>query len=198
MTEFSRARVVGLLVILAAGVFLCGCTTAPPTTGSPTPTTVAATTTPAPSIMITAPANGATVPAGNVTVTAMVTNFNVVDRQGQAKVPGEGHVHFYMDVSPLPSNASEPAIPPGVPASSWAHVSGTTHTFTNVTPGQHTFAVQLANNDHTPVFPIVTDSVTVTVSGSTAATSPPASPTTTAGTTVVTTTRSSSGGSSGY
>jgi hypothetical protein len=203
MTGFYRGCAAALLVIMAGCVLLAGCTTTPPTTGTPIPTTVGATGTPAPSIMVTSPANGATVSAGNVTVTAVVTNFNVVDKQGEAKVAGQGHVHFYMDVSPLPSNASAPAIPPGVPASNWAHVSGTTYTFSNVTPGQHTFAVQLANNDHTPVFPIVTDSVTVTVAGAAATTA--ASTTmmttgTTASSTTVAaaTTARSSGGSSGY
>ena len=125
--------------------------------------------------------------AGNVTVTDQVANFSVVDRQGQASVASQGHVHFYMDVSPLPSNASAPAIPPSKDAA-WAHVSGTTYTFTNVTAGRHTFAVQLVNNDHTPVTPIVTDNVTVTATGTPART---IVPTTTATTRL-------SGGSSGF
>ena len=118
----------------------------------------------APTAAITSPQNGSTVPAGNVTVTAQVENLNVVDKQGQANVAGEGHVHFYMDLDQIPSNASAPAIPTNT-SIQWAHVSATTYTFTNVTPGQHTFTVQLANNDHTPVYPIVTDTVTVTVTG---------------------------------
>ena len=156
----------------------------------------------APSVMIVSPQNGATVSAGNVTVTAMVSNFTVVDKQGQASVAGQGHLHFYMDVSPLPSTPGQPAIPPNAGAV-WAHVSGTTYTFTNVTAGQHTFSVQLANNDHTPVIPIVTDSVTVTASGSSttqvSTTGGTTTGATTTSTTIATTTTSSlSGGSSGY
>ena len=152
------------------------------------------------SVMIASPQNGATVPAGNVTVNAMTTNFSVVDKQGQASVPGQGHLHFYMDVNPLPSAAGQPAIPPNANAV-WAHVSGTTYTFTNVTPGQHTFSVQLANNDHTPVIPVASDSVTVTVTGSSVTGQTSGTTTsraTTTGTTVARTTSASSGGGSGY
>ncbi|WP_440951371.1 PQQ-dependent sugar dehydrogenase [Methanosphaerula subterraneus] len=115
-------------------------------------------------IMITSPQNGTVVTPGNVTVTAMVSNFSVVDKQGQANVAGEGHVHFYMDVNQIPDTPGQPAIPTD-PTAVWNHVSGTTYVFTNVTPGQHRFAVQLVNNDHTPVVPIMNDSVTVTATG---------------------------------
>ncbi len=186
--------------------------TVPTVIGTPaTPTTVTPTVTPtatqtanqtgnetgnqtagAPTLMITSPPNGTFVTPGNVTVTAMVGgNFSVVDKQGQASVAGEGHLHFYMDVSPIPSTPGQPAIPTN-PSAVWAHVSGTTYTFTNVTPGQHTFAVQLANNDHTPVIPIVTDSVTITATGTPATTTAPTTATTT---TAATTTTTAAGGS---
>ena len=141
-----------------------------------------------------------------VTVTAQVENLNVVDKQGQANVAGEGHVHFYMDLDQIPSNASAPAIPTNT-SIQWAHVSATTYTFTNVTPGQHVIAVQLANNDHTPVSPIVTDSsITVTATGTaTGAGSAVTEAATTLSATTMdsmtmgqTTTTQSSSGSSGY
>lgn len=196
--------------LLLCGALIAGCTTTTttnvttaPTTGAGGQATTNPSTTVAPMIMITSPMDGATVLAGNVTVTATVSNFNVVDKQGQTRVPGEGHVHFYMDVSPIPSDPAKPAIPPDASAA-WAHVSGTTYTFTNVTTGPHTFAVQLVNNDHTPISPIVTDSVTVTATGSSATTQPATtgaaatSMTTASTTTMSTTTTTSSGGSSGY
>jgi len=115
-----------------------------------------------PLVSITSPTNGTTIPQGNVTVTIQVQNFTIVDKQGQASVPGEGHVHFYMDVSPIPSTPGQPAIPANASAV-WAHVASTSYTFTNVPPGTHIFSVQLANNDHTPVIPLATDTITVTV-----------------------------------
>jgi predicted lipoprotein with Yx(FWY)xxD motif/plastocyanin len=127
---------------------------------------------PVPTVTITTPTSGQNVAAGDLTVTITVTNFNVVDKQGQPSVAGEGHVHFYLDI-PAPTTAGKPAVPAsGV----WAHVSGTTYTFSNVTPGPHTITVQLVNNDHTPLIPVVTAQVNVTV-GAAATTTPP--PTTT-------------------
>ena len=109
-------------------------------------------------IVIATPIDGATLAAGNIAITVQVSNFNVVDKQGLPAVAGEGHVHFYLDVIP-PSTPGQPAIPAsGV----WAHVSGTTYTFTNVAAGTHTIYVQLVNNDHTPLTPNVISSVTIT------------------------------------
>lgn len=131
---------------MAACLVFTGCTTTPET----------------PSVRITSPSNGATIQAGDIRIDTAVENFNIVDKQGQATVPGEGHVHFYMDVSPMPSAAGQPAIPANT-STLWAHVSDDTYTFQNVPPGVHTFAVQLVNNDHTPLAPVVSDTVTVTV-----------------------------------
>src|SRR5665648_213243 len=93
-----------------------------------------------------------------------------------------------MDVNPIPNTPGQPAIPPD-PTAAWAHVSGTVYTFPNVTPGQHTFTVQLVNNDHTPITPMATDSVTVTATGTQATTTVPTTMVmTTAPTTAATTT----------
>ena len=119
---------------------------------SPTPT-------PTPTLSIALPANGANVPQGDITINAQVTNFNVVDKQGQASVAGEGHLHFYLDVA-APTTPGQPAIPvSGV----WAHISGTTYTFTNVAAGTHTISVELVNNNHTPLNPPVVAIVAITV-----------------------------------
>jgi len=112
-----------------------------------------------PRLKIVTPVNGAIKKTGSITITASVGNFNVVDKQGQAAVPGEGHLHFYMDVQP-PTDPTKPAIPTsGV----WAHVSGTSYTFENVPVGLHTFYVQLVNNDHTPLSPDIQYSIQVDV-----------------------------------
>ncbi|HPH35871.1 MAG TPA: hypothetical protein PLU94_10320, partial [Methanoregulaceae archaeon] len=55
-----------------------------------------------PKVTIMEPANGATLSSGAVVVTIQVQNFSIVDKEGQASVPGEGHVHYYLDVSPIP------------------------------------------------------------------------------------------------
>jgi plastocyanin len=97
-------------------------------------------------------------------VTIQVSNFTIVDKQGQANVAGEGHVHFYLDAGTVPQTPGKPAIPDENVR--WAHVSGTSYTFTNVTGGMHSITVQLVNNDHTPLIPLVFQVITVNVAGS--------------------------------
>jgi len=115
-----------------------------------------------PKVTIMEPANGATLSSGAVVVTIQVQNFSIVDKEGQASVPGEGHVHYYLDVSPIPTDPTKPALPADIDAI-WAHVAAPSYTFTNVTPGMHTLSVQLVNNDHTPVIPLATSMVSVVI-----------------------------------
>jgi plastocyanin len=156
-----------LLLMISACMIIAGCAT-----NTPVPPQTTVTTTPAsPQITIISPQNVAVIPSRNIPVTVQVSNFNIVDKQGKANVAGEGHVHFYLDVSPIPSDPSKPAIPADANAV-WAHVSGTSYTFTNVSLGMHTITVQLANNDHTPVIPLATASVMVTATAGTVTATP--------------------------
>ncbi len=104
----------------------------------------------APEIKILEPKEGSEVPAGNVTVTVEVSGFNIVDKQGQAKVEGEGHIHYFMDEA-IPTASGKPA----VVAEKYIHTVNTSYTWQNVTPGMHNFSVELVNNDHTPLDPPV-------------------------------------------
>jgi hypothetical protein len=146
--------------------------TSVPTTATAAVTTIATTAVPIPSrISITSPQAGQVLVAGDVVVMARAEDFSIVDKQGQPSVPGEGHVHFYMDIGAVPSEAGKPAVPSNA-TTVWAHVSGSAFTFTNVAPGTHTFTVQLVNNDHTPVIPVAADSVTVVFIGTTTSPTP--------------------------
>lgn len=134
----------------------------PPAKGMTSPTDSASPTTgggATPTVTITTPAQGASVAAGNVTVTVTVTNFSVVNKLGEAAVPGEGHVHFYLDAQP-PTTAGQPAI---TQQGTYHATATTTYTWPDVKAGQHTFAVQLVNNDHTPLSPPVLATAIVTV-----------------------------------
>lgn len=111
-------------------------------------------------VEIISPADGSALPPGDITVNVQVTNFKVVDKQGQADVPGEGHVHYFLDVA-APTTPGKPAIPTG---GTWWHVSGTTYTFKNVAEGTHTIDVELVNNDHTPLNPPAVYEITINVS----------------------------------
>ena len=112
-----------------------------------------------PGVEITAPDPGDT-PDGSVTVEVDVSSFDVVDKLGEPAQEGEGHVHFYLDVAQIPTTPGQPA----VTAEGTYHAEATTsHTWEDLTPGEHTFSVQLVNNDHTPLDPPVTAQVKVTV-----------------------------------
>jgi len=178
-----------LLVVIGLCALTAGCATQPSgnaTTTRPTtvPLTTAAVTTAAtlvpnatatvvpnatpdnttvlqPLVSIIQPASGATIAPGNVTVIIRVTHFSIVDKLGEANTRGEGHVHYYMDAASIPTAAGMPAIPPN--GTVWAQVPGTSYTFTNVPAGNHTFTVQLVNNDHTPYMPPATANSTVLV-----------------------------------
>jgi len=130
------------------------------------------------SLAILSPRDGASVPSGNVTVDIQVSNFNIVDKQGQANVSHDGHVHYYLDVE-APTTPGQPAIPA---SGIWAHVAASTYTFTNVAAGTHTISVELVNNDHTPLEPPVVARITINVQSASTPT-----PTTTASPTPTTT-----------
>ncbi len=114
----------------------------------------------APTVTITAPKAGATLGVGSATVTVKVSNFNLVNKLGQANVAGEGHIHYFMDVDP-PTAPGQPAF---TAAGTYAATTSTSYTWLNVPAGTHKFSVELVNNDHTPLTPPVVASVTVTVS----------------------------------
>ncbi len=141
-----------------------------------------------PNLVIASPRDGDTLPAGDITVTASVTNFNIVDKQGEANVQREGHLHYYLDVD-APTTAGQPAIPAG---GTWAHVASTTYTFTNVAPGMHSISVELVNNDHTPLDPPVVARIMISVVAPT--TSSTTSTTTSTTTTTTSTTTTATGG----
>ncbi len=103
----------------------------------------------APSIKITSPGENATVPAGNVTISAHVDDFGLVNSLGAANVNGKGHIHYFMDVA-VPTTPGKPAI---TASGTYVPTADTSYTWTNVKPGKHIFAVELVNNDHTPLNP---------------------------------------------
>jgi len=147
MKDLDRNTAVsmGVLVLAAVLLPLGACQPEP----APTP----------PDVSITSPSEGSTLGGGDVTVAIRVEDFDLVDKLGEEAVPGEGHVHFYKDVAP-PTSPGQPAV---TEEGTYAVTTRTSHTWTDIEPGTHTFAVQLVNNDHTPLSPPVTDQVTVAV-----------------------------------
>ncbi len=146
INEIKKLGLIILSLVMLAVLTLPACTAQTSTSGMPT-------------IMITSPKEGATIPAGNVTIMVNVTNFKLVNKLGQANVAGEGHVHYYIDVA-VPKTPGKPAT---TAVGTFAPTLNTTWIWPNVMPGKHNFSVQLANNDHTPLIPLVYNTVNVTV-----------------------------------
>ncbi len=111
-----------------------------------------------------------------MTVTVEADNFKVVDKIGQAKAPGEGHLIYYLDITSPPTTAGQPAT---TAAGSYFETAATSYTWTNLPAGVHTFAVQLVNNDGTPLNPAVvkTEPVPLLVPTPSPSASPSATPT---------------------
>ncbi len=83
-----------------------------------------------------------------------VSKFTIVNKLGQPNVPGEGHVIYYLDVTPpiTPGKAAVTA------PNTYSETADTSYTWPNLAAGSHTLSVQLVNNDGTPLNPPVTTS----------------------------------------
>jgi len=95
---------------------------------------------------------------GRVTVETFVENFELVDKVGEANVPGEGHIVYYFDVTP-PIKQDEQAT---TAEGTYAISTELSHTWNDVGVGPHVFWVQLVNNDNTPLEPASAVRVPVT------------------------------------
>lgn len=141
-------------------------TAMPSATVSPTATASPAATA-SPSVTPSPSATAAAV-GSDIMVSVQVANFNVVNKLGQAAVPGEGHLHFFLDAVP-PILQGTPAISaPGT----YVAIPATSYTWPNVKPGLHIISAELANNDHTPLATPSVASVMIWVPDSTGATMP--------------------------
>ncbi len=112
-------------------------------------------------VKIQQPKNGSVISDRNVTVTAAVDNINLVQPAGK-NAAGNGHLVFLMDTK-APTAAGQT-----VSASNRSLMyatNQTTYTWTNVTPGNHSFSVVLVNNDNTTLNPAINDTVWITETG---------------------------------
>jgi hypothetical protein len=103
---------------------------------------------PTPSITILSPLPGATLPVGSVTISVQVKDFSLADTYGEENVPGVGHLLYYKNVE-VPTASGQPAVTADDNTS--PDMITTDFTWTNLTPGDYTFSVQLVNNDDTPL-----------------------------------------------
>lgn len=145
-----------LWAVAACGVLVfaaCGTNEEPALEGAPTADADADAAEPSVEVAAAATAEG-------VEITATPENFDVVNKLGQAPADGEGHIHYYLDVDEIPTTAGQPAVSE---EGTYHAEATTTYTWPDVDAGEHTVAVQLVNNDHTPLDPPVTAETTITV-----------------------------------
>jgi hypothetical protein len=100
-----------------------------------------------PGLTVSTPTDGAQLTGTTVRVEFQATNFTIVPttvpvadagKRPEVNRPGEGHVHFQLDLTPLV-----------------VHQSGEAYTFTNVPAGEHLLMVELVHNDHASLSPRV-------------------------------------------
>jgi hypothetical protein len=96
---------------------------------------------------------------GDVTVAVSVSNFSIVDKQGQVPVSGEGHLHYFLDVTAPIAQRIPAMTTPGTCATT----ASTSYTWSNVGSGMHIVSVELVNNDDSPLSPPVVSSMQVLV-----------------------------------
>ncbi len=112
-----------------------------------------------PVILITAPITVSTVAAGDITVNTVVSNFNLLDKIGQANAKGEGYIIYYLDATP-PTLGGQAAT---TDTGTYAESAATSYTWQNVGAGARYFSAQLVNNDGTPLSPAIKVTVYITV-----------------------------------
>jgi hypothetical protein len=110
-------------------------------------------------VIILQPSADSVLSSDSVTIRTYVENFNLVDKSGQENRPGEGHLIFYLDVTP-PTVKGQSALTAG---STYFISAEKSYIWENVLPGQHSFWVQLVNNDNTCLEPPAAVRAPVTV-----------------------------------
>ncbi|XUX01247.1 MAG: hypothetical protein TUN42_04460 [Dehalogenimonas sp.] len=96
---------------------------------------------------------------GELTVNVNISNFTIIDKQGQGAVAGEGHLHYFLDVT-APTTSGTPAV---TAAGTYFSTADLSYTWTNIGTGHHTLSVELVNNDHAPLNPPVVATMDVLV-----------------------------------
>ncbi len=144
-TQPLFSRVTALKILMVAAVAVAAVLTLN-LTGSVVPGAALAQTS-APTLDVTEPKDGAVIKGTDVTVRFNVTGITLVKstvplseagKRPDANRPGEGHVHFMLDLQPLVV---------------WEQ--NAPYTFHNLPPGEHQLMVEVVNNDHSSLAPPV-------------------------------------------
>ena len=135
-----------LTVIVLAASTLAGCRPEPVAPDDPT-------------ILILDPPANAHLSGGEVTVRTFVSYLTLSNAIGQPAKPGEGHIVYYMDVTPPVVRGESALTDPGT----YVATTDKVHVWDNVPAGDHVFWVQLVSNNNTPLEPPAAVRVPVTM-----------------------------------
>ena len=112
-----------------------------------------------PYAVLLTPSEGSTISAGDIEVRVFLQNFTITENSGVPNKPNTGHVIYYLDVDAPLTYGTAATTAPGT----YAISTSTSFTWKNVPVGEHTFTVQLVNNDNTPLLPPTAVRANVTV-----------------------------------
>ena len=138
-TAAARAAMVVLVCIAATATVSCGISAARP------------------DVRILAPSTSPG--CGSVTITVDVTNFELVDAPGFRNVAGRGRIVYYLDTV-VPTYYQHSA---AGTAGTYSIQGAPSFTWVGVSPGEHTFSVQLTGLDGSPLPAPVVDTRTILV-----------------------------------
>ncbi len=112
-----------------------------------------------PYAVLLTPSEGSTISAGDIEVRVFLQNFTITENSGVPNKPNQGHVIYYLDVDAPREYGTAATTAPGT----YAISTSTSFIWKNVLIGEHTFTVQLVNNDNTPLLPPTAVRANVTV-----------------------------------
>jgi hypothetical protein len=114
-----------------------------------------------PRIQIVSPKPGEVIDVGQVEIRTRVSDFELVDKIGKKNKKGQGHIVYYRlesEDARIPTQKNVKAYVGGEGAFTSFSGAQTTYVWPdtpgqNVPPGTYTFAVQLVQNNRTPLSP---------------------------------------------
>jgi hypothetical protein len=112
-----------------------------------------------PQLLVLDPAAESTLFSDSATISVFVENFELVEAGGQPDRTGQGHLVYYLDITPPLVKGQSALSQDGT----FSISSQKTCQWHNLSPGQHNLWVQLVNNDNTPLEPPVAVRVPVTI-----------------------------------
>jgi len=102
-----------------------------------------------PYAVLLTPSEGSTISAGDIEVRIFLQNFTITENSGVPNKPNQGHIIYYLDVDAPRTYGTAATTAPGT----YAISTSTSYIWKNMPVGEHTFTVQLVNNDDTPLLP---------------------------------------------